>query len=69
MIPLLENKKVEGFTYLKIKKATKCPFMLLDRYEIHIQALVDFINGKLIIFSPHLHENIFEIYIQKTYRK
>ena len=33
-------------------------FMLFDRYEIHIQAFVDFINGKLIIFNPHLHKTI-----------
>ena len=31
-------------------------FMCFDRYEIHIQAFLDFINGKFIIFYPHLHK-------------
>ena len=42
---------------------TKIPhlhFMFFDRYETHIQAFVDFINGKLIIFSPHLHKTYFQ---------
>ena len=29
-------------------------FMFFDRYEIHIQAFVDFINGKLITVNPNL---------------
>ena len=42
-------------------------FMFFDRYEIHIQAFLYFINGKLIIFNPHLQKNIFKIYIQRIY--
>ena len=49
-IPLLENKKVWGFPDLKIEK-----------YEIHIHAFVHSINGKFIMFDPHLHKIIFEI--------
>ena len=30
--------------------------MFFDRYEIHIQAFVAFINGKLIIFNPLLRK-------------
>ena len=41
-IPLLENKKVVGFT--------KFPFHVFDRYEIHIQAFWDFIYANFIIF-------------------
>ena len=43
--------------------------MFFDRYEIHIQAFVHFNNGELIIFNPHLHKNIFQIYIQTLYTK
>ena len=52
--------------------------MFFDRYEIHIQAFVDFINGKLIIFqssSPQKYfediysKNIYKIYIQKINSK
>ena len=44
--------------------------MLFDRYETHIQALVHFIDGKLIIFqssSPQKH--IFQIYTQNIFQK
>ena len=37
---------------------------VFDRYEIHIQAFLYFINGKFIISVPHLHKNIFQIYTQ-----
>ena len=40
--------------------------MFFDRYEIHIQAFVHFINGRLVMFNPHLHKIIFEICIQKA---
>ena len=34
-------------------------FMLFDRYEIHIEAFLDFINGNFLSFSdPHLHKII-----------
>ena len=44
--------------------------MFFDRYEIHIQAFVDFINGKLIIFQSSSPQNIiWEIYIQNNFQK
>ena len=45
---------------------TKFVFHVFDRYEIHIQAFVHFINGKLIIFNPRLHKNILRICIQNV---
>ena len=39
--------------------------MFFDRYEIHIQAFLLFINGKLIIFNSHLHKSICKICTQK----
>ncbi len=50
-IPSPENKKV-----------TTLPFHAFDRYELHIQACVDFINGKLSFVDPHLRK-IINIYI------
>ena len=44
--------------------------MLFDRYEIHIQAFVDFINGNLSFSVPRLHKiilRIIYIYIHKLY--
>ena len=41
--PFLETK-----FRVKIEKLQEIPFMFFDRYEIHIQAFVHFINGKLI---------------------
>ena len=44
--------------------------MFFDRNEIHIQAFVDFMNGKLIIFrssSPQKH--IIQIYTQNIFQK
>ena len=40
--------------------------MFFDRYEIHIQAFVDFTNGKLIIFNPDLHNMFFKKYILRA---
>ena len=37
--------------------------MFLDRYEIHIQAFVHFINGKLIIFQSSSPQKYFKKYI------
>ena len=68
MIPFLENKKLWGFPYRKIKKHT-FSFHIFDRYEIHIQAFVDFINGKLIIFQSSSPQNIFKKYILKIFSK
>ena len=42
--------------------------MFFDRYEIHIQAFVDFINGKLIICQSSAPQNYFKKYILKKYR-
>ena len=32
-------------------------FMFIDRYEIHIQVFIDFIQPVFIIFDPHLLKN------------
>ena len=43
--------------------------MFFDRYEIHIQAFVDVINGKLIIFRSSSPQNCFEdIYSKNRYQ-
>ena len=34
--------------------------MFFDRYEIHIQAFVDLINGRFIIFKSSSSENIIQ---------
>ena len=41
--------------------------MFFDRYEIHIQAFLLFINGKLIIFQSSSPQNYFKTYILKEY--
>ena len=44
--------------------------MFFDRYEIHIQAFVHFMNGKLIIFSIlSFVKNILKLYTQVLYTK
>ena len=47
--------------------------MFFDRYEIHIQAYVHFINGKLIIFqsaSPRNYfQNMYSIFTTKNGKK
>ena len=48
-IPLPENRKVTTF-----------PFHVFDRYEIHIQAFVDFISGKFIIFQSSSPQKYFK---------
>ena len=40
--------------------------MFFDRYEIHIQAFLYFINGKLSFSDPHLHQNIFKVCTQNS---
>ena len=75
MIPFLENKKNRGPS-LKIKclgyplpennKVIKNPVHVFDRYEIHIQAFLLFINGKFIFSNPHLHKIIFKLYMQHS---
>ena len=60
-----------GFPYLKIDKFggfTKFIFHVFDRYEIHIQAFLYFINGNLWMSVPHLHKIIFNICTQKIAR-
>ena len=43
--------------------------MFFDRNEIHIQAFVDFINGKLIIFRSSSPQTYFEdIYSKNRYK-
>jgi len=59
-LPLFENKKVWGFPYLKIEKLQEIHFMFFDRYEIHIQAFVHFINAKLIMFQSSSPQKYFK---------
>ena len=73
MIPFLENKKsfLVSKNDLCLQKMclvhiTKIPFHVFDRYEIHIQAFVHFMNGKIIIFNPHLHKSISRICIHNS---
>ena len=56
MIPFLENKKL-GTPLPENKKVTTFPFHVFDRYEIHIQAFLDSINGKIIIFRSSSSQN------------
>ena len=37
--------------------------MVFDRYEIHIQAFLYFINGNEAFVNPHLHQKYFKKYI------
>ena len=63
--PLVAQPAVtRGFPYLKIEKLQEIHFMFCDRYEIHIQAFVHFIDRSSSFFNPHLHEIIFEICTQ-----
>ena len=49
---LIDANFVGGDSYLKkIGKLPNFHFMFSDRYEIHIQAFLYFINGKLIMFQ------------------
>ena len=48
VIPLLANRKVG-----------KNSFHAFDRYEIHIQPFVDFIDAKAIIFKSSSPQNYF----------
>ena len=43
--------------------------MFFDRNEIHIQAFVDFINGKLIIFQSSSPQKYFWVNIKKCFSK
>ena len=43
---------------------TKIPFHVFDRSEMHIQAFVNFINDKLIIFQASSPQNILRICTQ-----
>ena len=59
-----------GIPLPEIEKLQEFLFMFFDRYEIHIQAFVHFINGKVIIFNPHFHKSILRniyIYILNIY--
>ena len=70
MIPFLENKKVWGFPYLKIKKLPHFHFMIFDRYDIHIQAFGDVFYGKFIIFRSSSSQNYFmDNYVKIFYEK
>ena len=54
---------------MKIEKLQEIPFMFFDRYEIDIQAFLLSINGKLIIFNPHLHKNYFQNMYSNFHKK
>ena len=41
--------------------------MFFDRYEIHIQASVHFIDGKLIMFQASSPQEYFKKYIRRNY--
>ena len=65
-----EDKKLWGFPYLKRKKLvgyTTFPFHIFDRYEIHIQTVVDsiyaFFNHFPILIFTHLYK---ERYTRKS---
>ena len=62
-VPFLENK-----FRVNIGKLQEIPFMIFDRNEIRIQALVVFSNGKLIICNPHLRKIIFK-YLFTNHKK
>ena len=69
-IPLLENKKVQGFPYLKIEVLPNSHFKIFDRYEIHIQAFVHFVYGQFIIFRSSSSQNYFQLinsFLYKNY--
>ena len=61
--PFLEHKKRLGIPLPENRKVAKLPFHVFNRYEIHIQAFVNFINGKVIIFQssspPKYFENMY----------
>ena len=61
-LPSLKIKKFR-VPFLANRKFIKLSFHVLDRYEIHIQALVGFINWKLIIFQSSSPQNYFEKYV------
>ena len=67
MIPCLENKKVWSIPYQKIEKFENVQFMFFDRYENHIQAVVHFIDGKIIIFWSSPPHKIILKYVFKAY--
>ena len=57
------NLKNRGFPYLKIHKFggfTKFPIHVFDRYEVHIQAFLHFINGKFIIWQSSSPQKYFQ---------
>ena len=73
--PFYRLFNIRWFPSLKIKKFgdsltwKKWPhfhFMFCARYEIHIQAFLCFINGKLSFSDPHLHKIVFKICTHKS---
>ena len=56
MIPLLENKELWGFPYLKIEKLPHFLFMFFDRSEIHIQAFGDIFMENVSFSDPHFRK-------------
>ena len=62
MFPFL-GTTVWGFPHIKIKKLPHFHFMFFDRYDIHIQAFLCFVNGSFIIFQSAPPRNYFKKYI------
>ena len=60
MIPFLENKSL-GIPSPENKKVTTFPFHVFYKYEIHIQAVVHFVEGRFVISDPHLHKIYYEM--------
>ena len=67
MIHFLENRKNVGFT--------KCPFhVFIDRYEIHIDFVGDFVDALFIVFRSSSSQSIIKkkniyIYIYTNFHK
>ena len=62
-LPLSENFKKWGFLLPENREFIKIPFHVFDRYEIHIQAFIHFINGKSITFQSSSPQK----YVEKMY--
>ena len=58
-LPKFHSIPISCFPYLKIKKLSSFHFMFFDRYVIHIQTFVEFINVKLIISRSSPPRNSF----------
>ena len=78
MKPFLENEKFRdpslkkqslGIPLPENRKVTKMPFHAFDRYGIHIQAFVHFLNGKIIIFQSSSPQKYFKNVHSKSHQQ